>query len=379
MAFAKRTATVLLLLFCACRSFAQNDDCGLTLDRAVDEFNNGHFYSIASVLDPCLKQFTKEQSQRAYLLLTQTYLLLDDPIGAKQSYLSLLKANPEFLTDTAIHPIDVIYLSKKFTATSIFSWFGKIGSNITIPRVIYDLNGFGETTVSEKYKVKVGYQASVGGDLNLTDKFNLRGEVAYTLVSFKQVSRNYWEQDFKELTERQNWVSIPLTFAYNDHLGKYRPYGYLGYAYHYMLTDKGTIVLKNNRPEASSTEGDRENTEEESPSFDMIYKRNRFNQSVLVGGGIKIKVGLDFIFVDLRYNIGLKNITSSKGLYGDNREGPTSSELISTYDPSMRYVEVGDYLRLDNLSVSFGFLRPLYKPRELKKARTKSVMRQMKK
>ena len=377
MAFAKRTATLLLLLFCACRSLAQNDDCGLTLDRAVDEFNNGHFYSIASVLDPCLKQFTKEQSQRAYLLLTQTYLLLDDPIGAKQSYLSLLKANPEFLTDTAIHPIDVIYLSKKFTATSIFSWFGKIGSNITIPRVIHDLNGFGETTVSEKYKVKVGYQASVGGDLNLTDKFNLRGEVAYTLVSFRQVSERYWEQDTKVLQETQNWVSIPLTFVYNDHLGKYRPYGYLGYAYHLMLADKALITLENNRP---SNEGSRrEDTREVSPSFDVMYKRNRFNQSVLVGGGLKIKVGLDFIFVDLRYNIGLKNITSSKGLYGDNREPSTSPELISTYDPTMRYVEVGDYLRLDNLSISFGFLRPLYKPRELKKARTRSVMRQMKK
>src|SRR5690349_8468608 len=101
-------------------AFAQNDDCELTLSRAVDEYNAGHFYAIPAVLEPCLNQFTTEQRQRAYLLLTQTYLLMDDPIGAKQSYLSVLKANPEFIPDTAVHTIDVIYLSKKFTATSIF-------------------------------------------------------------------------------------------------------------------------------------------------------------------------------------------------------------------------------------------------------------------
>jgi hypothetical protein len=41
-------------------------------------------------------------------------------------------------------------------------------------------------------------------------------------------------------------------------------------------------------------------------------------------------------------------------------------------------MHVDDYFRLDNLALSIGFLRPLYKPRELKRARTKSVMRQLK-
>src|SRR3954470_14125817 len=115
MAFVKRIAGLLLLSLCALQSVAQSDDCEITISRALDEFNAGHFYIIPSVLEPCLNQFTTEQRQRAYLLLTQTYLLLDDPIGAKQSYLSVLKANPEFLTDTAVHSIDVIYLSKRFT------------------------------------------------------------------------------------------------------------------------------------------------------------------------------------------------------------------------------------------------------------------------
>src|SRR5687768_13417769 len=123
----KGLVVIFLLCICGFSGAAQTDDCELTMTRAVDEFNAGHFYVIPSVLSPCLDKFSAEQRQRAYLLLTQTYLLLDDPIGAKQSYLGVLKANPEFVADTALHPIDVIYLSKKFTATSVFSWFAKAG------------------------------------------------------------------------------------------------------------------------------------------------------------------------------------------------------------------------------------------------------------
>jgi hypothetical protein len=356
---------------------AQNDDCELTLGRAFEEFNSGHFYIIPSVLSPCLNQFTNEQSQRAYLLLTQAYLLLDDPIGAKQSYLSLLRANPEFQTDTALHPIDVIYLSKKFTATSIFSWFGKMGTNVTIPRLIYDLNTFGETSASEKYRLKMGYQAGFGGDINFSDRLNLRGELNYSILTLKQESRNHWNQDYKEIKESQHWISVPLSLVYNRHYGKYRPYGYVGYGFHYLIGNRTLINTTNNRPVNAVESNKREDTSQESPTFKLAYQRNRFNHSVLVGGGLKIKLGLDYVFVDLRYNIGLKNITSETGIYGDNSLDPTS-QIIDTFEPSMRFAQVADYLRLDNLSISFGFLRPLYKPRELKRGNTKSVMRQMK-
>jgi hypothetical protein len=183
----------------------------------------------------------------------------------------------------------------------------------------------------------------------------------------------------KEVTESQNWISLPLTLIYNDAHGKYRPYGYAGYGFHFLLADKALIKTTNNRP-AINSEGDdrREATSEESPAFKLVNQRNRFNHSALIGGGLKIKVGLDFIFVDMRYHIGLKNITSEKGVYGENSGDPVSAEMIDSFEPSMRFAHVGDYMRLDNLSISFGFLRPLYKPRELKHARTKSVMRKMK-
>lgn len=382
----QRLALFLFVALGAQVAFAQADDCEVTLSRAVDEYNAGHFYAIPAVLEPCLNQFSTEQRQRAYLLLTQTYLLMDDPIGAKQSYLSVLRANPEFLPDTSLHTIDVIYLSRKFTATSIFSWFAKAGTNVSPVRVIHDLNSVGETAAQESYNLRFGYQALVGGDLAITEKINARAELGFMQATYKHVAKNFFVFDSKQFIDRQSWITLPLSIVYSDHLGKYRPYGYVGYSFQYLIADRGDITITNNRPAGSSNEElvgaeERENTPEESPQISMLYKRNRFNQSVLVGGGLKIKIGLDYLFFDVRYSMGLKNVVSEKNLYANYSESSIeynySTEHILSMDQATRYMHVDDYFRLDNISFSIGFLRPLYKPRELKRARTKSVMKQL--
>src|SRR5688572_20961335 len=82
--------------------FAQGNTCEEQLNAATAEFEAGRFYGISAMLKPCIDNgFTREQRKRAYLLLTQTYILLDDPIGADNSYLEVLRADPEFLADTA--------------------------------------------------------------------------------------------------------------------------------------------------------------------------------------------------------------------------------------------------------------------------------------
>lgn len=369
----KRLIITICMFGNAIAACGQNDDCELTISRALEEFNAGHFYSIPATLNPCLNQFTKEQKQRAYLLLTQTYLLLDDPIGAKQSYINVLRANPEFLTDTAIHPIDVIYLSKKFTATSIFSWFVKAGPNLSIVRPIYHLSAIGDPSVSEKYQISLGYQAMAGGDLNVNEKLAIRAELGYSQVSFRQQSLNYFTQDRKLVTEQDNWIAVPVSVVYSDAVGKYRPYAYAGYGAQYLLASHTTVTITNNKPIVNK-EDVRDGSVAESPSLNSKFKRNPFNQSVIVGGGVKVKLGLDFLFVDVRYSMGMKNMTSKNSVYSDSQLDQTSDQYIQTNEISMRYGEVQDYFRLDNLSISVGFLRPLYKPRELKRARTKSVM-----
>ncbi len=372
----KRLLAVILLLS-SIATMAQTEDCEATLTRAQEEFSAGHFYVIPSVLSACLDQFTREQRQRAYLLLTQTYLLLDDPIGAKASYLDVLRANPEFLPDTALHAIDVIYLSRKFTATSIFSWFAKAGSNVSMPRVIYDLRTFGDIGAQENYLLKAGYQASVGGDLTITERINLRGELSYSLATYRHETTRYFNLDRQLLDERQSWIAVPVAAVYNDTRGKYRPFGYLGYSFQYLLGDRSEITLINNKPLPTSETGEREETAVTSPTLRTDFKRNRFNQSILFGGGVKIKIGLDFLIFDLRYDLGMRNVTSPSNVYVNNGEAGSSNEIVTSGESTWRFAQVDDFFRLDKLSLSFGFLHPLYKPRELKRARTRSVVKQI--
>jgi hypothetical protein len=353
-----------VLLGVSVDSIAQDEDCELSITRANDEFNAGHFYSIPTILNNCLEKFTREQRQRAYMLLTQAYLLIDDSRGAKQSYLEILKANPEFQADSALHSIDVIYLSKKFTASPIFSFFIKGGTNTSLIRTIYDLNAYGDPKVKEKYNLRLGYQAGAGADYGISDKWSARGELNYIVTAYHHQTTNYFTNTSKSLTDKQGWLTIPISITYTDVKGRYRPYGYLGYSLGLLLSDKANIQI-------SSNEGFKE-----SPVLDFKYKRNNLNQSILVGGGLKTKIGLDYVFVDLRYSFGLKNIVKENSNYGDYNGG--QGNFLKTFDPVVTYTQVDDYFRLDNLAITVGFLRPLYKPRELKKARTKSVMRSLK-
>ena len=128
----------IVLLLVSFRALAQ-DECEVALNRATDEFNAGHLYVIPSILSGCLqKNQNKEWRQRAFLLLSETYLLLEDPFNAENSYLEVLRANPEFLTDEKRDPIDLVYLSSKFTTTPIFTLFAKAGANVSFIHTILD-------------------------------------------------------------------------------------------------------------------------------------------------------------------------------------------------------------------------------------------------
>jgi hypothetical protein len=361
---------------------AQDEDCEQTLSRALQEFQSGHFYSIPSILSPCVDKFTLEQQQRASMLLTQTYLLLDDPIGAKRSYLDVLKANPEFVADPNIHSIDVVYLSKKFTARPLFSWFGKAGTNVTPIRVIQRNDLFGNDRFKDSYKMQPGYNAAVGGEIYPLDHIVFRAELSYLYATYQRKLWGYFASnvdngenpplllgDRTTVSERQSWINAPVTVMYEDDRGKYRPYGYAGYAPGFLLRDMANITIEDIR----NSEGGKD--EKESPALNFITKRNRFNQSIVVGGGVKMKFGLQFLFVDVRYNIGLRNIVNTNNRLADYTLDPEGEPFANSSSAAFSYAYADDYFRVDNLSISFGFLQPLYKPREVKKARTKSVLK----
>jgi hypothetical protein len=346
---------------------AQNE-CELTLTRATDEFNAGHLYGIPAILNECLsKNQNEEWRQRAYLLLAETYLLLEDPIGAENAYLEVLRANPEFETDPQRDPIDLVYLSKKFTATPIFAFFGMLGPNTSLIRVIHDVRVGGEAQTRQSYKLRAGWQVGGGVEYNYNSNISVSAGFNYAFTGFEHVTTHLFgaNKDIVEFLDRQTWATVPLGIKFSDDQGKIRPYAYAGYSLNILLRDRGVLTVINRDSRLTTAEGENQelsSSENETPNFNLGDHRQRLNGSFLLGGGIKYKYKLNYLFVDMRYSLGTKNLTNIENRFNNYSEG-------------LPYPYVDDDFRMDNLAISVGYIHPLYKPRKLKKAKTKSVFR----
>src|SRR6185369_15987157 len=155
-----------------------------------------------------------------------------------------------------------------------------------------------------------------------------------------------------------------------------RLFGYGGLAINYLLGAKNEFTYTDNKPFGSQVVAT-------GPSESVIYQRNQFNRSWVIGGGVKYKWGKDFLYADLRFMGGLSNIALESQLYYAQ---PSSIDKNQIGDPTAylssnvtKYRYVSDLFKMDNLSLSFGFIHPIYNPRKVKRAKTKSVSRQIEK
>jgi hypothetical protein len=357
-------------------SRAQTLDCEQTIALATEEFNAGHFYSVPSILNECLTKFNRDQRQRAFLLLTQTYLLIDDPIGAQTSYLEVLSANPEFIPDEQLHAIDIVYLSKRYTATPKFSWFVGAGSNISTVSVIRDLKV--NENEKDSYSLRPGYQLGAGGEYSYSDNVKVRLETNFMQSAFRMSSIGQYNTDRSPdnlaLTERQTWFNLPLYAVYSDNIGLYRPYGYAGYSVSKLFTDKANIAME----KLENTDGEVETIPERTPEINFLSRRTPLVHSIILGAGIRYKIGLDFVFVEARYSAGLTNFVDEFRSMTDPTVDQTSAEHVDHATALYGYGYRDNHARINHISLTFGFVRPLYKPRELKHVRTKGVLRKVK-
>lgn len=353
------------------------DKCEEVLTQASEAFATGHFHQIPTMLKDCLdKGQKKEWRQRAYLLLAQTYLLLEDPTGAENSYLEVLRANPEYTTDPARDPIDLVYLSSKFTASPIFSLYVLGGTNISFASIIKD-NEAAAGQVNESYGILPGFQVGGGVDWNYMDNWvvSLGGQYLNTAYKFE---KTIFEKDEMKLTERLSWLRIPVSVRYQIIKNKIRPYVYVGASADLILGSRAIITYSDQNYDEA--QGGLTADQQESPVIKFKPKRNSFNWSAFIGAGVRYKIGLNYVFADIRYSKGMTNIVDTKNyLFDYTLPDRTSGEFESSGEPVTRWTHVDDFFRVNNLLLSVGYVHPLYKPRKLNKARSKSVLRSIKK
>ena len=348
----RRLAMIFIFLLGVSRSIlnAQNT-CEETLSLASAEFEAGRFYGLPNILKPCLERgFSKEQKVRAYLLLTQSYLILDDPTAAEESYLQLLKADPEYLANPTRDPIDVYYLSKKFTSTAIFTPHFHAGANTSSPRTIHSLSTASAVDqLSKDHIYKIGFQAGADVDWNMNERWSLSLGAAYSRKSFQSNFDDKSQGYQSSFVENQDWIDIPLLLKYSLDSGKFRPFLYAGLSANLLVNAKLS-------PQGADYNLDPLLTNQAvstAPDLDILSMgmRHVFNTSLVVGGGYKYKVGKNFFYFDVRYIAGLTNVAKNGG-----------------FNPLLvQFQYQSDYFRLDNLSLSIGYVKPLYNPRKKKK------------
>lgn len=375
--------SLILLVHCGSMGVAQTlslseMNCDQKLDQAEAEFNAGHFYGIPSILKECLSggQLSNDQKVRAYLVLCQAYMILDDPLAAGDNYLRLLKADPEFVPNEHDHPIDIVYLSKQYTATPIFTPHFRIGLNGSIYQQIYSLSTEPYKSVSEN-PLRVGYQVGGGIDWNINDNLSLCVEADLSNRGFYRNVTYQGNQDEISIQSSQFWLDVPIYVKYSFVVNpQFRPFVYGGMAANILLSATNQFSYVDNKPNGSQLVS-------EGPPESVTNQRSKFARSWVAGAGVKYKIGRNYLFADLRYMGGMTNMADESKIY---YEDPASLSPAQIGDHNAylsgnitRYHFVSDYFRLDNLMLSFGYIKPLYNPRKVKKARTKSVAKSIRK
>jgi Outer membrane protein beta-barrel domain len=342
-------------------AFSQ-ENCQQSINQANDEFDAGRFYSLPALLKNCLDGgFTQEQRFRAYYLLVQAYLILDDDIAAEDSYLKLLRENPEFVPNEKDDPIDIVYLGRKFTTRPRFTPHYLAGLNLSLPQSISQVSTF-SSDASLNRTPRIGFQLGAGVDWNMSDNWSLGLEGIFASKSFRGVANNISKSDNLEIIDNSAWLDFPLVLKYSYDSGRWRPFVYGGFALNLLLSSSASLifndVIVNNQVRPA-----------EGVDESFTFQRNFLNRSIVLGGGIKYKIGKNYFYADARYMVGLNNLTiPGKNYY--NSDG-TLATTITTYQ------YVNDFFRLDNLSLTFGYIRPLYNPRKIKRVKPMGLFKSL--
>ena len=360
MRYVKRILTIFWFTCTVHWAFGQADstaiskavtDCEASLSVATGEFNAGRFFSLPSILQSCLEDgFTKEQRVRAYILLCQVYLITDNPSEAEASYLNLLKADPEYIANSAVDPIDVVFLSKKFTTTPVFTPHLRAGINTSFISLIHKAatNSNGVVT---SYHLKPGWNFGGGLDWNISERLALSLDALISRYTINSTSKKIYRRDELDNITKLTWLDLPLYIKYQDSEGKFRPYGYAGWAFHLRLSANASLSnINKESPLNPGSIGLQFPTV--GADIPLNSRQYALNQSLIFGGGMKYKWGKNYLFADLRLHLGFTNITNpEKNISFENKDLTGNGFVSNLY-------------RVNSLNLTVGYVFPVYNPRK---------------
>jgi hypothetical protein len=362
-------------------------DCERDLDDAKQKYALGQLNTITTFLtEECLfsKKLSRENKVQAFRLLTETSLFSNNLEQASDNFEQLLRYNPLFEVDSTDQwaSYDLIYLSRTYRRNPVISWYGAVGMNYSKIETLQTYGGSNTVApVTNLDEIVLGWNASTGIELPVYNNFDLLVEANFAQRTYRRIDQLFVVSaannagdgtvfpfatlQFKEI---QNWIDIPVIARYNYHWRKkIIPYAYVGITPNFLLSAKLAGVIRRNEVDGrggGQVVGDDKtnvsltpkkvftNEGEEDP-YKTTSKslRTTVNVSLVAGVGCKFRIAENFLFFDIRYNRFLLNAVNI-----DNRY--TQKELL------YRYGHVDNDFRIDNLALTFGYMRSFYKPRK---------------
>ncbi len=329
-------------------SYSQSE-CSKKLKAAEKIYDQGNLGQVKELLDACLeKGFTKQEKTKAYKLLCMDYLYDDDTENAEEAMLSLLHEDPEYYVDRDIEKIEFLKLYEKFRTSPSYSMFVGFGVNQTLvsPAEPFGVQNL-ETTSSSYDRSGVGLLFQLGFNKYIKPNFIIGTEVNYKTSSYI----NVLDLGFTKVTFKENFstLDIPLFIKYEFGKGKWRPFIKAGGGVNLLLGSEAEVAREYGegsvRPQADET----------GPEISLKEQRNFLNYYVFGSLGVKYKLPMSFLYLDVRFNSGLTNSVN-----GDNR--------YTNKDLAYRYYYIDDDFFINNAIISFGYEKLFYNP---KKKRTK--------
>lgn len=319
------------------------DDCGTSLDRAIDLYENASFTEVISLLNPCLeKGLVEEERWQAYRLLALSYLFLNDVENADMAIRKLLEINPRYQPNPGRDPIELIRPLQSYGSYPRFHAGPKGGLSYSIQEITERHLVAGNSDLSRSGLFLVGNDFGLTFDLAITPSISFAIEMLYSSRSFGYTAEPQ-PTIHTEYAEHLSWLNIPLLIRYQFDAGSVRPFIYGGYSMQALLgasSDFTTTVFdldSNAEPAAVRSEysnnGVRSTTD----------RRSALNHGLVAGAGILYPLGAGLIMIDLRYEHGLAQLVRPEARFTDN-------------DAVFRFLHVDDDFRIRSFGLQIGYV-----------------------
>lgn len=344
--------------------FAQ-DQCAIALSEAEDKYEQGRLYEIPGIIEACLKNgFTNEEKERAYRLLTLSKLFLNYQEEADSVFLKLLKLNPIYETDD-LDPIELVNHSKKFTTKPKYILSGKFGMNISNANLLLDYSI--SNPLGANYSSDYGFTVGGGAETEIWKDLHLAGEIFYSQKRIHQTEGHFgFYTTNLDIVHRE--IELPIILKYHFYIWKLNPYCLGGLSPSFLLHSSMSSIVRTYR----DPNGKEFVANPQIQDFETSGMKKRFNYSLLLGAGINYKIGLNYVTLEARYSVGMRNVTDMDNRYNisSQREIPGEDDPIQNVFPGGRESKfplgyIDDDFKINTLSILVGFVYPLYKPRKI--------------